>query len=126
MSHTVDLTTENFSEVVDNNDLVFIDFWAEWCGPCKSFAPVFEGAAESYPDIIFAKVNTEEAQDLAQQFAIRSIPTLMVFKEQVVVFSQAGALQQSQLDNLVSEAKKLNMDTVRQEIAKRKAEETAA
>ena len=126
MSHTVDLTSENFSDIVDNNDLVFIDFWAEWCGPCKSFAPVFDGAAENHPDIVFAKVNTEEAQDLAGQFGIRSIPTLMVFKEQVVVFSQAGALQQSQLDHLVAEAKKLDMETVRQEIENRKAEKSTA
>ena len=126
MNHTVALTSENFAEVIDNNDLVFIDFWAEWCGPCKSFAPVFDSAAENHADIVFAKVNTEEAQDLAGQFGIRSIPTLMVFKEQVVVFSQPGALQQSQLDHLVGEAKKLDMAIVRAEIEKRKSAEASA
>jgi thioredoxin len=126
MSHTVNLTSENFADVVDNNDLVFIDFWADWCGPCKSFAPVFEAAAENNTDIVFAKIDTENARDLAGQFGIRSIPTLMVFKEQVVVFSQPGAMQQAQLNHLVEEAKKLDMDMVRAEIAKNQAEETTA
>ncbi len=123
MSHTVDLTRDNFSDTVGNNDLVFIDFWAEWCGPCKSFAPVYDDAAQGNPDIVFAKVDTEQSQDLAAQFGIRSIPTLMVVKEQVVVYSQAGALQKNQLDQLVDEAKKLDMEAVREEIENQKADQ---
>ena len=89
---TVELTKENFEQVVTGNDLVFVDFWAPWCGPCKSFAPVFEEASEKYPDAVFAKVNTEEEQEIAAHFQIRSIPTLMVFREKIIIFSQPGAL----------------------------------
>lgn len=121
MPNTVALTGANFKEVVDNNDLVIVDFWATWCGPCKSFAPVFSAAADNNPDIVFAKVDTEAAQDLSSAFQIRSIPTLMVFKEQIVVFSQAGALPASNFDELIVHAKKLDMDQVRAEVATQQA-----
>ena len=122
MSHTIALTGANFKDVVDNNDLVIVDFWAEWCGPCKSFAPVFSSAAENNPDIVFGKVDTEEAQDLANVFQIRSIPTLMVFKEQIVVFSQAGAMPAGNFDELIRQAKLLDMDEVRAEVAAQKSQ----
>lgn len=126
MSKTVELTTENFRDTIDNNDLVVVDFWASWCGPCKTFAPVFEAAAEENEDVVFAKVNTEDAQELAAQFQIRSIPTLMIFKEQIVVFSQPGALPASALDQLVGNAKELDMKEVRAEIAKQEKETQTA
>ena len=123
--HAIELNDDNFAEIIDNNPLVVVDFWAEWCGPCKNFAPVFETAAEKNPDIIFAKVDTESAQQLAAQFQIRSIPTLMIFKEQIVVFSQAGALPASTFDTLIEQAKGLDMETVRQEIAQKQTVESA-
>ena len=104
MSKVIEITKDNLNEVIDNNQLVLVDFWAEWCGPCKSFAPTFEAAAEKHENVVFAKVNTEEQQELGAMFQIRSIPTLMVFKEQIVVFSQAGALPASALDELVGNA----------------------
>jgi thioredoxin len=118
MSNTIELTEVNFNEVIDSNDMVIVDFWAEWCGPCKNFAPVFSAAAEKNEEIVFAKVDTETAQGLASQFQIRSIPTLMVFKEQIVVFSQAGAMPAGNFDQLIDQAKKLDMDSVRAEVAK--------
>ena len=128
MSKTVELTKENFSEIIDGNDIVIVDFWAPWCGPCKSFAPTFEAAAEKNENIVFAKVNTEDEQELGGMFQIRSIPTLMVFKEQIVVFSQAGAMPASGLDELVTHATELDMKMVREQIAVKdaeKAKETA-
>ena len=118
---TVDVTNDNFSQTIDNNDMVVIDFWAPWCGPCKSFGPVYEEISEKYADIVFAKVNTEAEQELAGHFQIRSIPTLMIMKQQVVVFSQPGALPGSALEEIIEKAKALDMDKVRAEIA---AEET--
>ena len=126
MGKSIELTQANFSEVIDNNDLVFVDFWASWCGPCKSFGPVFDAAAEQNKDAIFAKINTEEQQELAQMFQVRSIPTLMVFKEQIVVFSQAGALPAPGLDQLINNAKGLDMETVRAEIKKKETESKEA
>ena len=114
-------TKENFSEVIENNEIVLIDFWAPWCGPCKSFAPIFEAAAEANKDITFVKINTEEQQELAAYFQIRSIPTLMAFREQIIVFEQPGALPQSAINKLISQLKELDMDKVRQEIAEQEA-----
>ncbi len=114
-------TKENFSELVEKNDIVIVDFWAPWCGPCRSFAPTFEAAAKASPDITFVKVNTEEQQDLAAYFQIRSIPTLMVFREKIIVFAQPGALPASALQQLIGQVKELDMDQVRREIAEEQA-----
>ncbi len=119
---TVELTKENFEQVVTGNDLVFVDFWAPWCGPCKSFAPVFEEASEKYPDAVFAKVNTEEEQEIAAHFQIRSIPTLMVFREKIIIFSQPGALPGSALEQLITQVNDLDMDQVRKDIAEQSSQ----
>jgi len=114
---TIDLTAENFEKTVNDNPMVIIDFWAPWCGPCKGFAPVYEKASETHPDVVFAKVNTDEQQELAGSFAIRSIPTLMVFREKVILFEQAGALPGQALEQVISQAKSLDMAKVRAELA---------
>ena len=119
---TITLTKENFEEVITKNDLVIVDFWAPWCGPCKGFAPVFEAASDKHEDVVFAKVNADDEQDLAGHFAIRSIPTIMVFREQVILFSQAGALPESALETVIAKAKELDMKQVRDEIAARERE----
>ena len=113
----VELTKENFEEVITSNATVIVDFWAPWCGPCRGFAPVFERVAEANPDVVFAKVNTDDEQEIAQHFQIRSIPTLMVFREQIIVFSQPGALPQNALEQIVAKSKTLDMDEVRKQIA---------
>jgi len=123
---TIEMTADNFESVVTGNNLVFIDFWASWCGPCKSFAPIFEGAAEKHPDAVFAKVNTEEQQELAGHFGIRSIPTLIIFKEQVGIFQQAGALPEAAFEDLIGQVKAVDMDDVRKKIEEQKAAEAAA
>jgi thioredoxin 1 len=120
---TVELTKDNFEEVVTGNDIVVVDFWAPWCGPCKGFAPVFEAASEKHPDVVFAKVNTDEQQELAGHFAIRSIPTIAVFRETVILFSQAGSLPASGLENVVEQAKALDMKKVHEEIAAHQQEQ---
>jgi thioredoxin len=111
-------TADSLEGLITGNDILLLDFWAPWCGPCRSFAPLFEQAAEANPDVAFAKVNTEEEQALAGHFQIRSIPTLMVFREQILLFNQAGALPRQALDELIGKVKELDMDEVRQEIAK--------
>ncbi|MDE3031100.1 MAG: thioredoxin [Acidobacteriota bacterium] len=122
---TVQITGENFEEVVTNNDLVLVDFWAAWCGPCRSFAPTYEKVSEQYPDAVFAKVDTEAEQGLAASFNIMSIPTLMIIREQVVIFSQAGALPESALVDLVQKAAALDMAEVHRQIAEEAASATA-
>ena len=114
---TLDLNKDNLEQTVLNNDLVILDFWAPWCGPCQGFAPVYEEISEKYTDVVFAKVNTEEEQELAGYFQIRSIPTLMVFREKIIVFSQPGAMPGSALEEVIAKAKTLDMDQVRAEIA---------
>ena len=114
---TVDLTKDNFEQTVNGNPIVIVDFWAPWCGPCRGFAPVFEKASESHPDVVFAKVNSDEQQELAGAFNIRSIPTLMVFRENVILFQQAGALPGQALEQVLTQAKSLDMAKVHAEIA---------
>lgn len=114
---TLDLTKDNFEQTVLNNDLVILDFWAPWCGPCQGFAPVYEEISEKYPDVVFAKVNTEDEQEIAGHFQIRSIPTLMVFREKIIIFTQPGALPGSALEEIIAKARTLDMDTIRAEIA---------
>ena len=118
---TVDLTRDNFEQTVNGNPIVIVDFWAPWCGPCRGFAPVFEKASESHPDVVFAKVNSDEQQELAGAFNIRSIPTLMVFREKVILFQQAGALPGQALEQVLTQAKSLDMAKVHQEIAQQQA-----
>ncbi|MGW2030767.1 thioredoxin [Streptomyces sp. NPDC001356] len=117
MSSTVELTKENFDQMVSENEFVLIDFWASWCGPCRSFAPVYEKAAEENPDLVFAKVDTEAQPELAAAFDIQSIPTLMIVRDQVAVYAQPGALPAPMLADLIGQARKLDMDEVRKDIA---------
>lgn len=118
---TVELTTENFESVVTGNDIVVVDFWAPWCGPCRQFAPTYEQASEKHEGVVFAKVNTEDQPQLAGEFGIRAIPTLMVFREKVILYSNAGAMTGGQFDQLVEQVKAVDMEQVRAEIAREQA-----
>lgn len=118
---TIEITKDNFEETILNNDMVIVDFWAPWCGPCKSFAPTYEAISEKFPGIVFAKVNTEVEQELAGYFQIRSIPTLMVFREKVILFSQPGAMPGSGLEDLITQVQAVDMAQVHREIAEEQA-----
>jgi len=119
---TIDLTSQTFEETIENNDIVIVDFWAEWCGPCKSFSPIYEEVSEKYDDIVFGKIDTETEQELAAHFQIRSIPTLMIFREQVVLFSQPGMLNAQQLEEIIGKVKEVDMVKVHEEIAAQEKE----
>ncbi|MCX4474517.1 thioredoxin [Micromonospora sp. NBC_01655] len=114
---TVELTTGNFDEVAGSDGIVLVDFWAEWCAPCKRFAPVYERSSDKHPDIVFGKVDTEAQQELGAKFDIRSIPTIMAIRDGVIVFAQPGALPESALENLIEQVQGLDMDDVRKKLA---------
>ncbi len=120
---TLELTKDSFESTIVDNDMVLVDFWADWCGPCKMFAPVYETVSADHPDVVFAKVDTEAQQELAAYFNIRSIPTLMIFRNQIGIFSQPGALPEPALRDLIEQAQALDMDDVRREIAESEAGE---
>jgi len=113
----LELNKDNFEDTINNNSFVIIDFWAPWCGPCKSFAPTYEKVSEDFPDVVFSKINTEDEQEIAAHFQIRSIPTLMIFRDQIIIYSEAGALPEGSFRQLVEQASSLDMDDVRKQIA---------
>lgn len=122
---TTTLNQENLQDTLKNNDIVMVDFWAEWCGPCKMFGPVYEQVSEKHGDIAFTKVNTEEQGDLAAAFGIQSIPTLAIFRDNILLYKNPGALPENALEDLIKQVRELDMDEVRKEIAKKEAEEKA-
>lgn len=119
---SIQLTTAQFEETIENNDIVIFDFWAEWCGPCKQFGPIFEDVSEKHPDIVFAKVNVEEEQELAGMFQVRSIPTLVFMREKIVVFSNPGLIPEQNLEEGIAQLKSLDMDKVRQDLDEQQAQ----
>lgn len=119
---TLDISEPVFAETIENNELVILDFWAEWCGPCRSYGPIYERVSDAFPDVVFGKINTEEQQSLAGMFGIRSIPTTIAFKEGIGVFMQPGAIPEDALKDLVVKLQNLDMDEVRSEIAAKEAE----
>ena len=123
---TVELTAETFSDAITENDIVIVDFWAPWCGPCRSFAPTYEKVSDKQSDVLFAKINTEEEQDLAAHFQIRSIPTLMIFREEVVLFAQPGMMSESQLEEVIAKVREIDMAKVHEEVASQEAQNGAA
>jgi thioredoxin 1 len=123
---TIDLTTENFQTTIMENDMVVIDFWAEWCGPCKMFGPTYEKVSENHEGVVFAKCNTENQQDIAGQFGIQSIPTLAIMRDEILIFSQSGAIPESALEDLVNQAKELDMVEVHTQIAEQKTKAETA
>ncbi|MEJ2045714.1 MAG: thioredoxin [Reinekea sp.] len=120
---TVQVTQDNFESTLKNNELVILDFWASWCGPCKTFGPIFEQASEANSDVVFGKINTEEEQEIASTLGIRSIPTTMIFRDNVLLFSQPGVLPAKSLDQVLQQARELDMDQVRAEMEARRAEQ---
>jgi len=120
---TIDITSKTFEETIEKNDIVIVDFWAEWCGPCKSFAPIYEEVSNKFDDIVFGKIDTEAEQELGAHFQIRSIPTLMIFREQVVIFSQPGMLNAQQLEEVIGKVKEIDMKKVHEEIAAQEQEQ---
>ena len=119
---TIDISAENFEDTITDNDIVLVDFWAEWCGPCKRFGPIYEKTSEEYQGVVFAKLDTEANQELSGQLGIEGIPTLMAFREGVLVFNQAGALPGPALEQVVNAVKGLDMEEVHAQVAKLKAE----